>query len=74
MTLFKRTEGTLEELDKVLASLETEADSDVMDKKRRLDAMTEMADTLAQNCSKLRKAALETDPAKVSLEHVVAQV
>ena len=66
MTLFKRTEGTLEELDKVLASLETDASADVVDKKRRLDAVTEMADTLSQNCSKLRKAAQESDPAKVS--------
>ena len=65
MTLFKRTEGTLDELDKVLASFETDTGADMVDKKRRLDEMTEMADTLAQNCSKLRKAAQESDPAKV---------
>lgn len=65
MTLFKRTEGTLEELDKVLVSLETDAGVDVADKKRRLDQMTEMAEVLGQNCSKLRKAAQESDPTKV---------
>ena len=64
MTLFKRTEGTLDDLDKVLASLEADAGADVVDRKRRLDEMTEMAGTLAQNCSKLRKAAEESDPAK----------
>ena len=67
MTLFKRTEGTIEELDKVLAALETDTSADVVDKKRRLDEMTQMADTLAQNCSKLRKAAQESDPAKVGV-------
>lgn len=65
MTLFKRTEATFEELSTVLTSLESDAGADVVDKKRRLDQITEMADTLAQNCSKLRKAAQESDPAKV---------
>ena len=32
MTLFKRTEGTLEELDKVLSSLQHDACADVVDK------------------------------------------
>ena len=64
MTLFKRTEGTLDDLDKVLASLEADAGADVVDRKRRLDELTEMAFTLSQNCSKLRKAAEESDPAK----------
>ncbi len=68
MTLFKRTEGALDELDKVLASLETDTGTDMVDKKRRLDEMTTMADMLAQNCSKLRKAAQESDPAKVGGE------
>ena len=65
MTLFKRSEGTLEELNKVLASLETDTGSEIADKKRRLDQMTEMAEILGQNCSKLRKAAQESDPTKV---------
>eukprot|EP00277_Geminigera_cryophila_P006789 CAMPEP_0179422386 /NCGR_PEP_ID=MMETSP0799-20121207/10400_1 /TAXON_ID=46947 /ORGANISM="Geminigera cryophila, Strain CCMP2564" /LENGTH=307 /DNA_ID=CAMNT_0021196513 /DNA_START=37 /DNA_END=957 /DNA_ORIENTATION=- len=64
MTLFKRSEGTLEELNKVLASLETDTGSEIADKKRRLDQMTEMAEILGQNCSKLRKAAQESDPTK----------
>lgn len=66
MTLFKRTEATFEELNTILTSLESDASADVVDKKRRLDQISEMADTLTQNCTKLRKAAQETDPAKVS--------
>jgi len=65
MTLFKRSEGTLAELNKVLASLETDTGSEIADKKRRLDQMTEMVEILGQNCCKLRKAAQESDPTKV---------
>lgn len=67
MTLFKRTEGTLDELDKALSALEADSASgtaDVVERKRRLDEMTVMADTLSQNCTKLRKAAQESDPSK----------
>jgi len=63
MTLFKRTELSLEDLEKLLVSLEGHS-ADFADKKRRLNELTEMADTLSQNCSKLRKAANEPDPAK----------
>ena len=65
MTLFKRTEAAFEELSTALSSLETDAGADVAHKKRLLDQITEMETTLAQNCSKLRKAAQESDPAKV---------
>ena len=68
MTLFKRTEATFEELNTILTSLESDASADVVDQKRRLDQITEMADMLTQNCTKLRKAAQETDPAKVGGE------
>ena len=65
MTLFKRTEAAFEELSTAMSSLETDAGADVVHKKRLLDQITELETTLAQNCSKLRKAAEESDPAKV---------
>jgi hypothetical protein len=55
-------QATLDALVKVLASLEAGDGEDVVDRNRRLHEMTEMADTLEKNLSRLRKETRDRDP------------